>query len=528
MFRTTLRERRWRPTATKAAIASGVAVACAAGTMVGVAAASGPARVATARVTPAATKPRPIDHQLCYTVSHGRYKIPAAIELFNQFSPHGFVPRINPIPPIHCNPTVKIIVNPVGNKKFPITNPAAHLLCFHMAVAKPQPTPKVIVTNQFGSAELIPSQPNLLCLPSWKSLTAPPNRPQPQPPGLSHFTCYPVTLAPGSKGYQPPPGVLLQDEFAGTAGPTQVQVSPIPQELCLPTAKSVGGKVTKIVNRAAHLLCFGVTPTPIRPKVWDQNQFGTSAMRILRTKWLCLPSNKVVVPPPVDHHLCYIAQGKYPIPRGVELFNQFEQHGFVPKIGAVAFHCNPVEKILATTGQSVPITNPAAHLLCFRMAAPTEPTHVVQITNQFGTGQLITGQPNLLCLPTWKNIRKPPNMKVPEPPGLSHFTCYPVKPVAGTTGFQVPPLLLKDQFAPKPVQVKVGPVPQELCLPTKKIVGKKVFPIINPIAHLLCFPMLSPTPVISPVFDQNQFGTEAVKILRARWLCLPSMKQVIK
>lgn len=468
---------------------------------------------------------RAVDHQLCYAASHGRYKIPAGVELFNQFSPHGFVPRINPVPAIHCNPVEKIIVNPAGKTVFPIRNPAAHLLCFHMAAAKPQPTPAVIVTNQFGSAELFPSQPNLLCLPSWKSLTGRPNQKLPQPPGLSHFTCYPVKLAPGSKGYQPSPAVLLQDQFAGRAA-TQVQVSAIPQELCLPTAKTVGSKVTKIVNSVAHLLCFGVTPTPIKPKVWDQNQFGTSAMRILRTKWLCLPSTKVVAP---DHHLCYTATGRFPIPRGVELFNQFAPRGFRPKIGAVAIHCNPVEKIVVNSPghQVFPITNPAAHLLCFRMAAPTQAAHEVQVTNQFGTGLLTTGQPNLLCLPSWKGLKKPPNMKVPQPPGLSHFTCYPVREVPGTNGYQPPPLMLQDQFVGKPVHVQVGPVPQELCLPTKKVVGKKVFPIINAISHLLCFPV-SRTPIVPRVFDQNQFGTEAIRILQTHWLCLPSTKQVIK
>jgi hypothetical protein len=520
MFRTTLRERRWRPTAPKVAIAGGIAVACAAGTMVGVAVAS-PAAAPRAQLS-AAVKPRPVDHQLCYTVTHGRYKIPAAVELFNQFSPNGFIPRINPLPAIHCNPVKKIL--PATGQTFPIRNAAAHLLCFHMAAAKPQPTPEVTVTNQFGSANLIPGQPNFLCLPSWKSLTAPPNRPLPQPPGLSHFTCYPVKVAPGSAGYQPPPAVLLQDEFSGSAA-TQAQVSAIPQELCLPTMKTVGTHVTKIVNHAAHLLCFGVTPTPKKPRVWDQNQFGTSAMAIVRTKWLCVPSRKVI---PVDHHLCYAAAGKYPIPPGVELFNQFAPRGFRPRIGPVAFHCNPVEKIIANPAgaQVFPISNPEAHLLCFRMAAPTQPTHKVQVTNQFGTGLLVTGQPDLLCLPSWKGITGPPNMPVPQPPGLSHFTCYHVTQVAGTAGYQVPPgLMLQDQFTQKPIPVQVGPVPQQLCLPTKKVVGKKVYPIINPAAHLLCFPV-SQTPIISPVFDQNQFGTEAVKIVLSHWLCLPSTKVI--
>src|SRR5260370_1003018 len=67
-------------------------------------------------------------------------------------------------------------------------------------------------------------------------------------------------------------------------------------------------------------------------------------------------------PPPVDHHLCYIARGKYQIPADVELFNQFSPKGFTPKIGAVAFHCNPVVKILASS-KRFPITHPAAHLV---------------------------------------------------------------------------------------------------------------------------------------------------------------------
>jgi len=87
---------------------------------------------------------------------------------------------------------------------------------------------------------------------------------------------------------------MLQDEFS-PKGPVTVKVNPVPQELCLPTVKVVNGKVTKIVNPVAHLLCFQVSPTPIIPRVWDQNQFGTSEIVIKQTRWLCLPSTKRVV-----------------------------------------------------------------------------------------------------------------------------------------------------------------------------------------------------------------------------------------
>jgi hypothetical protein len=334
-----------------------------------------------------------------------------------------------------------------------------------------------------------------------------------------------VTELPGTGSYKPPPGILLKDQFS--AKPVPVQVSPVPAELCLPTVKVVGKKVFKIVNAATHLLCFPVTRTPKITPVWDKNQFGTSKITVGHTNWLCLPSSKRIVPTPVDHHLCYLAQGKYPILR-VKLFNQFSPKGFVPKIGAVALHCNPVAKALPATGQTAPITNPAAHLLCFHMAAARQSVpHVVQVTNQFGSGLLVPGQPNLLCLPTWKSLRGPPKMKVPQPPGLSHFACYPVKELPGTSGYKPPPVLLQDQFALKPVPVQVRVVPAELCLPTAKVVGKTIYPIVNPIAHLLCF-AVTPTPIITPVFDQNQFGTARIAILQTQWLCLPSAKKIVK
>jgi hypothetical protein len=230
--------------------------------------------------------PPPVDHQLCYNASSSQFTIPPGIRLINQFSPNGFVPVITPTVTVHCNPVEKTVSSGV----YPITNPDAHLACYPISTSG-QPTPTVVVTNQFGSATLQPSQPNLLCVPSWKSLTGPPGQSPPTPPNLNHFTCYPVTVTSGS--YSPPP-VLLQDEFASS--PVSVSVSPVPQELCLPTEKILpSGQVFPIINPTLHLLCFPVSPTPIVPQVWDQNQFGTSPITIYSTKWLCPPSTKTVI-----------------------------------------------------------------------------------------------------------------------------------------------------------------------------------------------------------------------------------------
>jgi hypothetical protein len=228
----------------------------------------------------------PVDHQLCYSASGTQFKIPQGVRLINQFSPKGFAPKISPVLTVHCNPVAKTL--PTG-KLFPITNPNAHLACFPITPLSTQPTPTVVVTNQFGSATLVPSQPNLLCAPSWKSLTGPPGKTPKTPPGLNHFTCYPVKVKSGA--YKPP-AVMLQDEFAQK--PVTARVNPVPVELCLPTEKIVGTHVFRIINPAMHLLCFPVTQTPIVPKVWDENQFGTSVVTIKVTSWLCAPSTKKI------------------------------------------------------------------------------------------------------------------------------------------------------------------------------------------------------------------------------------------
>lgn len=64
----------------------------------------------------------------------------------------------------------------------------------------------------------------------------------------------------------------------------------MPVLLCLPTRKTVAGRVFKIVHPGMYLLCFAVTPTPIKPFVFDQNQFGTARVVIRQTRLLCLPS----------------------------------------------------------------------------------------------------------------------------------------------------------------------------------------------------------------------------------------------
>jgi hypothetical protein len=244
---------------------------------------------ATPATTPA--KVPVLSHQLCYTAVAKGFKIPkqGTVRLINQLSPNGFLPKIGPAV-LNCNPAEKIL--PSG-KVFPITYPAGHLACYRIGGFAKQPTPDVAVANQFGKAVLGLKQPTLLCLPTWKSLTGPPKPGVVQPPGLDHFTCYPIAR---TNGKFVPPAVQLKDEF--TKKPVRPDIRAVPTLFCIPTEKlrSVGGTVSKspIVHPKGSLVCFLVGPTPIKPQVFDLNQFGRAVVKIHKTALLCLPSAKAV------------------------------------------------------------------------------------------------------------------------------------------------------------------------------------------------------------------------------------------
>jgi hypothetical protein len=244
---------------------------------------------ASASAAPAAAKTPKLSHQLCYTsTTKGFSKMPkpGTVHLINQFSPNGFVPKIGAAV-LNCNPVKKIVTT--TGAVYPITYPVGHLACYTITGFPRQPTPATTILNQFGSATLILRQPTLLCLPTWKSLTGPPKAPSVQPPFLDHFTCYPIAATRGK--FTPPP-VLLQDEFA--AKPVRPDIRQVPTLFCVPTMKlRVGSKPSPIVHPRGYLVCFPVGPTPIKPRVWDLNQFGRAVVTIRKTSLLCLPSKKV-------------------------------------------------------------------------------------------------------------------------------------------------------------------------------------------------------------------------------------------
>jgi hypothetical protein len=105
------------------------------------------------------------------------------------------------------------------------------------------------VTNGFGTITVQVVRPEMLLVPSAKSLSAPP--PPLSPPHIDHFECYRI-----AGGRQRAPGVHVVDEFG-----TLTLDLKMPYRLCVPADVRGGG----IPDPTANLLCYKVRVTPGTP-----------------------------------------------------------------------------------------------------------------------------------------------------------------------------------------------------------------------------------------------------------------------
>ncbi len=183
---------------------------------------------------------------------------------------------------MHCNPALKV----VPGARFPITSPTWHFLGW--AIAAKQPASTVTATNQFGTASLVTKAPTELLVPSWKSLTGPPNQQPTTPPGEDHYTCYPVSYVVGASRFSPPSPIMVRDEFGSAL--TTVKVGN-PKTLCVPTEKILPTGLTFPINNPnLNYVCFKVSKTPIKSPVFDENQFGQGKVTVTVTQKLCVPT----------------------------------------------------------------------------------------------------------------------------------------------------------------------------------------------------------------------------------------------
>jgi hypothetical protein len=178
---------------------------------------------------------------------------------------------------------VKRICNPanVNNEDPTAPNDPDHLVAYDLSNINPpfQTVPNQVVSNEFGTITVDVVMPQLLLLPSAKSLSGPP------PPlgddSFDHFLCYQTR-----GGQTQVNNVHIDDEF----GTIIVDVKQ-PVRLCVPVDKNGEG----IPDPTAYLMCYQVridSSSAFTPagQVIVNNQFGPDGFQSYKTTELCIPS----------------------------------------------------------------------------------------------------------------------------------------------------------------------------------------------------------------------------------------------
>ena len=151
------------------------------------------------------------------------------------------------------------------------------------------------VTNQLEQIRVDTVKPELLLVPTAKSLT----QPGPPPPNsgdhdVDHYKCYRVRVTPGTPVPAQDRKVTVTDQFTAP----KILTLRKPRHLCVPVDKNGEG----IKNPAAHLLCYASKPARGEPKhirregVFVNNQFGPVRLNTVKEREFCIPSVKSLSP----------------------------------------------------------------------------------------------------------------------------------------------------------------------------------------------------------------------------------------
>jgi hypothetical protein len=142
------------------------------------------------------------------------------------------------------------------------------------------------VTNQFGTIKLDTVKPDVLMVPTLKSLDPLALPPALTNPTVDHFQCYKVKRSKGSPKFQKILGVKVQDQF-GTA--TLDLLKPI--RLCAPANKR--NEDPSAPQHPFHLLCYKTKNSAFgMEQTFTNDQFGPAQPLLIHRRELCVPSTK--------------------------------------------------------------------------------------------------------------------------------------------------------------------------------------------------------------------------------------------
>jgi len=221
--------------------------------------------------------PTPPDHFQCYEVKPKAFTTVPGVSVQDQFGQHTESVRF---PHRLCAPANKNGEDPTAP-----THPD-HLLG-HLVSGPNVKVANLSVTNQFGTIKLDTVKPDVLMVPTLKTLAPPgPAGPPTDPDVPDHFQCYKVKRSQGSPKFQKILGVKVQDQF-GTAMLDLLK----PVRLCAPANKR--NEDPSAPQHLFHLLCYKTKNSSFGTvQTYTNDQFGPAQPLLIHRRELCVPSTK--------------------------------------------------------------------------------------------------------------------------------------------------------------------------------------------------------------------------------------------
>jgi hypothetical protein len=162
-----------------------------------------------------------------------------------------------------------------------------------------------------------------------------------------------------------------------------------------------------------------------------------------------------------------------------------------------------------------PISHPDYHLTMYSLSYEEEPQEwIVEVTNQFGTQQLVVSGPVGLAVPSQKAGHEPPV-------GLDHYLLYTVS--EGPSVEEV--VSLNDEFGDNPQVYVYQPV--MFASPVRKTHGGKVTEIVNPEVHGVIY-TIEGGDSEEEVQVTNQFGEQTLSMYGPFGLAVPSQMRKLE
>ena len=173
------------------------------------------------------------------------------------------------------------------------------------------------------------------------------------------------------------------------------------------------------------------------------------------------------------------------------------------------------------------VVDPSTHVVAYTLKRQA-PKHIqrtaIRVTNQLGEVHVDTIKPDLLLVPSAKNLLTPPPPPNPTATNLDHYKCYRVRVTSGTPKFAKGTTVgVSDQFETTRLLSLVKP--RHLCIP----VDKNGEGIKNPQAHYLCYTAKPAVTAqkhtrVSNIRVNNQFGPLTLDTAKESEFCIPSEK----